>query len=47
MKITFRWKLMGSYLCLVLLMGGVLYGYLNHTLGNYLLTEIKDNLAEK
>ena len=47
MKITFRWKLMGSYLCLVLLMGGVLYGYLNHTLGNYLLTEIKDNLANE
>jgi two-component system phosphate regulon sensor histidine kinase PhoR len=46
-KITFRWKLMGSYLCLVLLMGGVLYGYLNHTLGNYLLTEIKDNLANE
>jgi two-component system phosphate regulon sensor histidine kinase PhoR len=38
---------MGSYLCLVLLMGGVLYGYLNHTLGNYLLTEIKDNLANE
>jgi two-component system phosphate regulon sensor histidine kinase PhoR len=46
-KITFRWKLMGSYLCLVLLMGGVLYGYLNHTLENYLLTEIKDNLANE
>ena len=47
MKTTFRGKLMGSYLCLVLLMGGVLYGYLNHSLEDYLLAEIKGNLANE
>lgn len=35
---------MGSYLLLVLLMGGVLYGYLSHTLDTYLLSEIRKNL---
>ncbi len=47
MKLTFRWKLMVSYLCLVLLMGGILYGYLNSALEDHLLAEIKDNLANE
>lgn len=47
MKVTFRWKLMVSYLCLVLLMGGILYGYLNNALEDYLLAEIKDNLTNE
>lgn len=35
---------MGTYLLLVLLMGGVLYGYLSHTLDTFLLSEIRANL---
>ncbi|ABQ26735.1 hypothetical protein [Geotalea uraniireducens] len=38
---------MVSYLCLVLLMCGILYGYLNNALENYLLAEIKDNLTNE
>jgi len=35
---------MASYLALVLLIGTILYGYLNHTLKNNLALEIRDNL---
>lgn len=44
MKIRMQWKLMASYLLLVLLMGGALYVYLNHTLSDYLVNGIRDNL---
>ncbi|RII26715.1 MAG: PAS domain-containing sensor histidine kinase [Geobacter sp.] len=44
MKIRMQWKLMASYLLLVLLMGGALYVYLNHTLADYLVSGIRDNL---
>lgn len=44
MRIKIQWKLMASYLALVILIGTVLYGYLNHTLRNNLDTEIRENL---
>ncbi|GFE57944.1 two-component system histidine kinase PnpS [Geobacter sp. AOG1] len=44
MKIRMQWKLMASYLLLVLLMGGALYAYLNHSLTDYLVNGIRDNL---
>src|SRR6266545_658974 len=47
MKLTIRWKLMASYLLLVLVIGGVLYGYLSHTLGNYLVAEIREGLLSE
>ena len=47
MKLTIRWKLMASYLFLVLVMGGVLYVYLSHTLGDYLVAEIREGLLSE
>ena len=47
MKIKIQWKLMISYLALVLLIGLILYLYLNHTLENYLMAELRDNLANE
>ncbi|MDD2321200.1 MAG: ATP-binding protein [Geobacteraceae bacterium] len=44
MKIKIQWKLMASHLALVLLLGAILYGYLNHSLKNHLNSEIRDNL---
>jgi two-component system, OmpR family, phosphate regulon sensor histidine kinase PhoR len=44
MKVRMQWKLMLSYLLLVLLMGGALYGYLNHTLADQLVSGIQENL---
>ena len=44
MKIRMQWKLMASYLLLVLLMGGALSVYLNNTLADYLVSGIRDNL---
>jgi two-component system phosphate regulon sensor histidine kinase PhoR len=44
MKVTMRWKLMGSHLLLALLLGGVFFGYLNHTLEKNLTAEIRNNL---
>ncbi len=44
MRIKIQWKLMASYLALVILIGTILYGYLNHTLRNNLDTEIRENL---
>ncbi|MGA7829156.1 MAG: HAMP domain-containing protein, partial [Geobacteraceae bacterium] len=44
MKIKIQWKLMASYLTLVLLIGAILYGYLSHTLKDNLNTEIRENL---
>lgn len=47
MRVNIRWKLMGSYLLLVLVMGGAIYGYLNHALENYLGAEIRENLLSE
>ncbi len=47
MKFTIRWKLMGSYLLLLLLVGGTLSVYLNHTLENYLVAGIRGNLLNE
>jgi two-component system phosphate regulon sensor histidine kinase PhoR len=47
MRIKIQWKLMASYLALVLLIGSILYGYLNHTLKNHLDAEIRDNLLNE
>ncbi|KAF0221511.1 MAG: two-component system OmpR family phosphate regulon sensor histidine kinase [Geobacteraceae bacterium] len=47
MRPGIQWKLMASHLVLVLLMGGVLYGYLDHTLANYLIAGIKENLLNE
>jgi two-component system, OmpR family, phosphate regulon sensor histidine kinase PhoR len=47
MKFTIRWKLMASYLLLVLVMGGVLYAYLFHTLGKYLVDETREGLLSE
>ncbi|MHC1698218.1 MAG: two-component system histidine kinase PnpS [Geobacteraceae bacterium] len=44
MRIKIQWKLMASYLALVILIGAILYGYLSHTLRNNLDTEIRENL---
>lgn len=47
MKLTIRWKLLISHLLVALLMGGVLYAYLSHTLGNYLVGEIRAGLLSE
>ena len=47
MKFTIRWKLMASYLLLVLVMGGALYAYLSHTLGDYQVGEIREGLVSE
>ncbi len=47
MRITIQWKLMASYLLILLLVGGVMYGYLNHTLENYMVQGIRDDLLNQ
>lgn len=47
MKPTIRWKLMGSYLMLLLVVGGPLSVYLNHSLENYLVDGIRDHLLRE
>jgi two-component system phosphate regulon sensor histidine kinase PhoR len=47
MKLRFRWKLMTSYVGLVLLMGGVVYAYLHHTLETYITAEMGNNLLNE
>jgi two-component system phosphate regulon sensor histidine kinase PhoR len=44
MTLSIRWKLIASYLALVLVIAGVLFGYLNHTLEQNLVQGIKENL---
>jgi two-component system phosphate regulon sensor histidine kinase PhoR len=44
MRFGIRWKLMSSYLVLVIVIAGVLYGYLNHTLEKKLIQGIAENL---
>ena len=47
MKITFRAKLMGSYLLLVLLLGAGLYGYLSLTMEENLVSGIREHLQDE
>ena len=47
MKIKIQWKLMVSYLTLILLTGAVLYGYLSRTLERHLLDEVRENLLNE
>ena len=47
MKATFRFKLMGSYLLLVLLLGAGLYGYLSLTLEEDLVAGIRGHLQDE
>ena len=47
MKLAIRWKLMGSYLLLLLLVVGALYGYLRPTLERQLVDGIRDNLRSE
>jgi len=47
MKITFRAKLMGSYLLLVLLLGAGLYGYLSFTMEENLVSGIRAHLQDE
>ena len=45
MRFKIQWKLMASYLFLVLFIGGVFFAYLSHTLNHHLTAEIRQNLA--
>jgi len=47
MKTRIQWKLMVSYLTLVILIGCVFYGYLNHSLKKRLTEETRDNLLNE
>src|SRR5512138_374987 len=47
MKFTIRDKLMGSYLLIILVMGGTLFAYLNHTLERYMVGSIRENLQSE
>ncbi len=47
MKVKIQWKLMASYLMLVLLIGAILYGYLSHTLESNLLSEVRESLLNE
>lgn len=47
MKVKIQWKLMASYLALVLLIGAILYGYLSHTLERNLIAEVQENLLNE
>jgi two-component system phosphate regulon sensor histidine kinase PhoR len=44
MKFSIRWKLIASYIALVLVIAGVLFSYLNHTLEKNLVQGIKENI---
>lgn len=41
MKLRIRWKLLGSYLLVIIVMTGMLYGYLAHTLERYQTEEAR------
>lgn len=47
MKLAIRWKLMGSYLLLLLLVVGALYAYLRPTLERQLVDGIRDSLRSE
>lgn len=44
MKVSIRWKLFASYLFLLLVMGGMLFLYLNRTLDNVLVEGVRSGL---
>ncbi len=44
MKLTFRWKLLGSHLFVTLVMAGVIYVSLSHTLEKYMVEETRAGL---
>ena len=47
MRVSIRWKLMGSYLILTLAMGGIIYGYLARTLEKYIVAETREGLLSE
>lgn len=47
MKFTIQWKLMASYLFLLIFIGGAFFAYLNHTLTTHLAHEIQENLQSE
>jgi two-component system phosphate regulon sensor histidine kinase PhoR len=47
MKLTMRWKLLGSHLLVVLVMGGVLYVWLSSTLDKYMQEETRAGLLSE
>ncbi|WP_298269152.1 two-component system histidine kinase PnpS [Geobacter sp.] len=47
MRFRIQWKLMASYLVLVLFIGGVFFAYLSYTLDTHLAEEIRENLASE
>ncbi len=47
MKIAFRWKLLASHLLVILVMGGVIYGWLSSTLGKYMVEETRAGLLSE
>ncbi|HEX2769996.1 MAG TPA: phosphate regulon sensor histidine kinase PhoR [Geobacteraceae bacterium] len=47
MKLTMRWKLLGSHLLVALVMGGVLYGWLSSTLDKYMQEETRVGLLSE
>ncbi len=47
MRLTIRSKLMGSYLLIILVMGGALFVYLNQTLERYMVGSIRENLQSE
>jgi two-component system phosphate regulon sensor histidine kinase PhoR len=44
LKQRYRWKLLGSYFLLIMVMAGTLYGYLTHTLERYQTDEARTGL---
>ena len=46
MRISFRYKLMLSYLLILLVMGGSVYFYLNRTLETSIVSTLTENLLE-
>jgi two-component system, OmpR family, phosphate regulon sensor histidine kinase PhoR len=47
MKGSFRWKLMGSYLLLVLLLGAGLYAYLSYNMENTITSGTREHLQDE
>lgn len=47
MRLAIRWKLLGSYLLLLLVMGGVLFALLNRTLAQQPVEDIRANLQRE
>ncbi|HBT82177.1 MAG TPA: PAS domain-containing sensor histidine kinase [Desulfuromonas sp.] len=47
MRLAIRWKLLGSYLFLLLVMGGALFSFLNRTLAQQPVEDIRANLQRE